>query len=251
MPSMSKRWLIIGATSAIAHALARRQAAAGARLALVARNERRLHDNAADLRARGAAELACWTLDLLDTARHGAILDEAFARWGGFDVVLVAHGQLPDQAACERSVDAALTAFDVNARSTLALATLLAQHLEAQRSGTMALIASPAGERGRRSNYVYGAAKAAVIALASGLRHRLHASGVRVLTIQPGFVATPMTEGVPGQGGLLWSKPDRVAADIERAIERGNGVTYCPGYWRWILAAVRALPERLFVRTGL
>lgn len=248
---MSTRWLIVGATSAIAHALARRQAAAGARLALIARNGQRLNDNAADLRARGAAEVACWTLDLLDTARHAAVLDAAFARWGGFDAVLVAHGQLPDQAECERSVDAALAAFDVNARSTLAMAMLLASRLEAQRSGTLALVASPAGERGRRSNYVYGAAKAAVIALASGLRHRLWASGVRVLTIQPGFVVTPMTEALPGQGGPLWSTPERIAREIERAVEHGNGTVYCPGYWRWILAVVRLLPERLFVRSRL
>lgn len=247
----AERVLIVGATSTIAHAVARRLAARGAKLALVARDPARLEANAADLRVRGAADVACWSQDLLLSDELPALIDALFARWGGFDTVLLAQGVLPDQAHAERSVDDALASFDLNARSMLALALPIATRLQQQGHGVLALIASPAGERGRRSNYVYGAGKAAVIALASGLRHRLHDSGVRVLTIQPGFVLTPMTEALPDAGGPLWASADRVAEDIERALGRGFGTVYTPWWWQLIMGAVRALPERLFVRTRL
>jgi hypothetical protein len=248
---MSPRVLIIGATSAIAQALARRLALRAARFVLVARDAARLAHNADDLRVRGAVDVRTLRLDALHTAAHAAMVDEAFAAFAGFDVVLLAHGVLPDQPACEASVDAALASFDLNARSVLALLTAIAPRLQAQRSGVLAIIASPAGERGRQSNYVYGAAKAAVIALASGLRHKLAGSGVRVLTIQPGFVDTPMTAAM-AKSGPLWATPDRVAADIERALNAGvNGTLYTPWFWRWIMLVIRLVPERLFKRLSI
>lgn len=247
---MTERLLIIGATSAIAHALARRKAARGASLFLVARSETGLAANAADLRARGAAAVLTSRLDANETARHDAVLDEAFAAFAGFDAVLLAHGVLPDQAVCEASVDAALSSFDTNARSTLALLTTLANRFERQGAGVIAVISSPAADRGRSSNYVYGAAKAAVSTFASGLRQRLHAKGVRVLTLSPGFVDTPMTAELP-KGGPLWASPDRVAADIDRALRGGFGIVYAPWFWRWIMLIIRGIPERLFVRLKL
>ena len=155
---MDHRLLIIGATSAIATAVARRYARAGARLFLVARRPSALADLAADLRVRGAAEVDTAVLDANDVTAHAALVENAWARWRGFDRILVAHGVLPDQGECERSVDAALASFDTNARSVLALLLPLADRLEAQRSGCLAVISSPAGDRGRQSNYVYGAA---------------------------------------------------------------------------------------------
>jgi short-subunit dehydrogenase len=202
-----------------------------------------------DLRVRGAAEVDAATLDANDTEAHAHVLEQAWMRWNGFDRILVAHGVLPDQAACEQSVEEALTAFDTNARSVLALTLPLAARMEAQGSGAIALISSPAGNRGRKSNYVYGAAKAAVTVLASGLRHRLAGKGVRVLTILPGFVDTPMTASF--QKGPLWVNPDRVASDIERALERGFGTVYTPWFWRWIMLLIIHIPERLFVQTKL
>ena len=246
---MSCRILIIGATSAIATAVARRQAVGAARIFLVGRQGALLRALADDLRVRGAAEVDLEILDALDTAAHATVVERAFARWDGFDQVLVAHGVLPDQTACERSVDAALAAFDINARSVLALALLLASRLEAQGSGAITLISSPAGERGRQSNYIYGAAKASVTVLAAGLRHRLASRGVRVLTILPGFVDTPMTASFAK--GALWATPDRVAADIVRALEAGFGTIYTPWFWRWIMAIIRSVPERIFIRTRL
>jgi decaprenylphospho-beta-D-erythro-pentofuranosid-2-ulose 2-reductase len=244
-----ERILIIGATSAIAHAVARRYASRGARLFLLARRPDAMQANAADLRVRGAAEVRAALLDVDDLERHANLLDEAFAAFGGFDAALVAHGTLPDQAECEASVQAALASFDTNARSAIALLTDLANRFQAQGKGVIGVISSPAGDRGRASNYVYGAAKAALSNFASGLRHRLFSKGVRVITIEPGFVDTPMTTDF--EKGPLWVSPEHVAADIARALQRGFGVVYTPWFWRWIMLLIRHLPERLFVRTRL
>jgi len=246
---MNTRVLIIGATSAIATAVARRYAAASARLFLVGRRLPALLALADDLRVRGAAEVDCAELDANDIASHARVIEQAWTRWNGFDRVLVAHGVLPDQPQCERSVDDALASFDTNARSVLALLLPLAARLEAQGSGSLAVISSPAGDRGRQSNYVYGAAKGAVTVLAAGLRHRLATKGVRVVTILPGFVDTPMTASF--RKGALWASPERVAADVERAMERGFGAVYTPWFWRWIMLVIRHVPERIFVKTKL
>lgn len=246
---MNERLLIIGATSAIATAVARRYALRKARIVLVGRRAVALDALAADLRVRGAAEVECRVLDANDIAGHAACLESAWQRFDGFDHALVAHGVLPDQAACEASVEATLAAFDTNARSVLALLTDLANRFERQESGAIAVISSPAGDRGRASNYVYGAAKAAVTNLASGLRHRLSARGVRVITILPGFVDTPMTASFAK--GPLWASADRVAVEIEHALEGGFGAIYTPWFWRWIMLVIRHVPERIFVRTKL
>ena len=248
---MNRTLLVIGATSAIAHAVSRRHAARGARLVLLARDAARLESNADDLRVRGAAEVHCIAFDALATEDHETALAQAWAAVGagGFDAALVAWGSLPDQAACEASAAQALQAFDLNARSVLALLTLLAQRFERQGRGVIGILSSPAGDRGRASNYVYGAAKAAVTTLASGLRHRLASKGVRVVTLLPGFVDTPMTAGFAK--GPLWATPEQVALDIDRALASANGRVYTPWFWRWIMLVVRALPERIFVRTRL
>jgi len=248
-PTAAPRVLVVGATSAIAHAVARRYAARGARLYLVGRRAETLTDNAADLQVRGAPVVRTAVLDANQIERHADVLRAAFAAFDGFDAALIAHGMLPDQAASERSVETMLQSFDTNARSVIALLTLLAQRFEAAGHGAIGVITSPAGDRGRASNYVYGAAKAAVTVFAAGLRNRLHRRGVRVLTLAPGFVDTPMTAGFTK--GPLWATPERVARDIERALDSGFGVVYTPGFWRWIMRAIRLVPERLFVRLKL
>lgn len=245
----SPRVLIVGATSAIAVAVARRYAARGARLLLWGRNTDALAATAADLRVRGAAEVDTAPYDALDTGPLTAAVQAAWDRWQGIDVALVAHGVLPDQPAAEADAAAALHSFDINARSVLALLTELANHFEAQRSGVIGVISSPAGERGRASNYVYGSAKAAVTALCSGLRHRLLRSGVRVVTIVPGFVDTPMTAEL--KKSALWAQPEAVAADIEAALNTRNGTLYTPWFWRWIMLVIRAVPESIFLRSKL
>ncbi len=242
--------LIVGATSAIAVAVARRYAAQGARLLLLGRRPDALQAVAADLRVRGAAEVVCEHYDAESAESPAAALQRAWDTWQGCDIALLAHGVLPDQAACQESVAATLRSFDINARSVIAVLTVLASLFEAQGCGVIGVISSPAGDRGRASNYVYGAAKAAVTNFSSGLRHRLHSKGVRVITILPGFVDTPMTAALP-KTGPLWAQPDRVAADIQRALATRNGALYTPWFWRWIILIVCNLPQRLFLRSKL
>ena len=238
--------LVIGATSAIAEATARMLAERGASLYLVGRNAARLEAIAADLKVRGAANVTTEAMDLNTYALHGPMIERAFTALGRVDSVLIAHGTLSDQKACERAVARALGEITTNALSVVSLLTLLANRLEAQRRGAIVVISSVAGDRGRASNYVYGSAKALVTTFCSGLRQRLAPAGVRVITIKPGFVDTPMTRSF--RKGLLWAKPAAVARGIVRAIDRGRGVAYLPGFWRPVMLAVRLVPERVFAR---
>jgi decaprenylphospho-beta-D-erythro-pentofuranosid-2-ulose 2-reductase len=246
---MRKKILVIGATSAIAVAVTRMWAQQGHEMYLLARSAERTAALAADLRLRGAGSVGFATLDVNDFPVHGAVLREAAAAMGTLDIVLIAHGTLGDQQACERDVNLALHEFSTNAMSVISLLTHLAPIFEAQGGGTMAVIGSVAGDRGRQSNYVYGAGKAAVAAFMQGLRNRLHPFGVHVLTIKPGFVDTPMTSGF--EKGLLWISPDTAAQGIAKAIERRADVAYVPGFWRWIMLIVRCIPESIFKRMRL
>lgn len=241
--------LIIGATSAIAEATARCYAAQGARLFLVARDATRLADIATDLKVRGAADVGHATLDVNRLDEHASVLVQAWHLLQNIDVALIAHGTLPDQGECEGSVEVALAEFATNATSTIALMTAIAPRLEAQHRGALVVISSVAGDRGRQSNYLYGAAKAAVSTFASGLRQRLAKVGVDVVTVKPGFVDTPMTRAF--RKGPLWAKPDAVAAGIVRAANRGRSVVYLPWFWRPIMLVIRHIPEFIFKRLKL
>ena len=241
-----KRILIIGATSAIAQACARLWVTQGASLYLVGRNAQKLNILEQDLRTRGASTLASESLDLNQLTQHPALLARATQALGGLDIVLIAHGTLSDQAACEHSVELTLQELHTNALSVISLATLLAQQLEAQHSGCLAVISSVAGERGRATNYVYGTAKAALSCFLSGLRQRLHPSGVHVLTIKPGFVDTPMTAEFTK--GKLWATPEQVALGIIKAIESGKNSVYLPWFWRYIMLIIQHIPDALFKR---
>ncbi|WP_153116742.1 SDR family oxidoreductase [Rhodocyclus tenuis] len=241
--------LIIGATSAIAEATARRWAARGDALFLVARDATRLDASAADLRVRGAASVACQVMDATDLDAHAAMLDAALAGLGGLDVALIAHGTLPEQKACEASVEETLAAIAVNGTSVVALATLIGNLLEQQKSGVLAVIGSVAGDRGRQSNYVYGTAKGMVDIFMQGLRHRLAKSGAQALTIKPGFVDTPMTSNFPK--GALWAQPDDIARGIVQAVDARRDVAYLPGFWRLIMLVIRHIPEKIFKKTSL
>lgn len=242
--------LIVGATSAIAAACARRWAPAGARFFLVARNGERLQQVAQDLLARGAQAASCYTLDVNDLERHGDMLDQCLQQLGSLDIALIAPGTLPDQAVCQTDASVAAQEFTTNATSVIALLTPLANVLEAQGKGVVAVISSVAGDRGRPTNYLYGSAKAALTAFCAGLNARLFKVGAHVLTIKPGFVATPMTEGLPLPGPLV-ATPDKVAAQIVRGIEKRKNVLYTPGFWAGIMLIIRLLPTFLFKRLSL
>ena len=241
--------LIIGATSAIAEATARIWAARGAALFLVGRRAERLETIAADLRVRGAVSVACFAMDACDTGAHAAMIDSATTALGGLDVALIAHGSLPDQKACEASVEQTLKEIDINGLSVIALSTRLAEQFEKQGKGSLAVISSVAGDRGRQSNYVYGAAKGMVTLFLQGLRHRLWRKGVQVLTIKPGFVDTPMTADFAKSS--LWAKPEDIARGIVNAIDKKRDEVYLPGFWWMIMTIIRHLPEALFKRLSL
>lgn len=244
-----RKILIVGATSAIAEAVARLYAQRGDYLFLVARNADRLHSLVDDLKIRGCPKVTGFPMDANDYAAHAGMLERAEADLGGLDTVLIAHGTLPDQAACTASVERTLDEIRTNALSTISLATLIANRFEAQRAGTLAVISSVAGDRGRQSNYVYGSAKAMVSTFLSGLRQRLAKSGVAVVTIKPGFVDTPMTRDF--KKGPLWASADTVARGIVRAIECRKAVVYLPFFWRGIMGMIRAIPECVFRKLSL
>ncbi|WP_322006066.1 SDR family oxidoreductase [Paraburkholderia tropica] len=245
-----KNILIIGATSAIANACARRWAAQGARLFLVTRNGERLQQVADDLVTRGAKLAACYELDVNDLDRHAAMLAQCQTELGSLDIVLVAPGTLPDQAQCQADAAVAIHEFNTNVTSIIGLLTPIANLIEAQKRGTIAVISSVAGDRGRPSNYLYGSAKAALSAFCEGLNARLFKAGAHVVTIKPGFVATPMTAGLPLPGPLV-ATPDKVAADITRAIDKNKDVLYTPWFWSLIMLIIRSVPKFLFKRASL
>ncbi len=244
--------LIIGATSAIAEAMARLYAKRSANFYLLGRSEFRLGAIVDDLAARGAGSVSAAAFDADEIDSHEKVLEQAFTAFadlGLVDIVLIAHGTLPDQTRCEEEPAAAMSELHTNAMSTASLLLLLANRLEAQRHGTIAVITSVAGDRGRRSNYVYGSAKAMVSTLLDGLRIRLAPSGVHVIDIRPGFVDTPMTAEF--DKGILWAKPAAVANRAVKAIDGSRNTVYTPAFWRLIMGVVRSIPYPVFKRLPL
>jgi short-subunit dehydrogenase len=244
-----RKVLLIGAGSAIAQAVGRILAGRGDALYLVGRNAAVLEATAADLKVRGAKAVHVETMDVNDFAAHEPMLNRADQALGELDTVLIAHGTLSDQSACQESVDLTLQELTTNGMSVIALATRISSRFEQRRAGTIAVISSVAGDRGRQSNYVYGSAKALTTTFLSGLRQRLRKSGVAVITIKPGFVDTPMTTALPK--GALWATPQQVGAGIVKAIDRSASVVYLPFFWRPIMFVIRAIPETIFQRLKL
>lgn len=245
-----KRILVIGATSAIATACCRLWAEQGYEFFLVARDAEKLQQTAQDLKVRGAKSVNSFTMDVLDTPQHALMLQQCISTHQQIDIALVAHGTLPDQAACEQDAQLALQEFSINASSVISLLSLLAEQFTLQRCGSLAVISSVAGDRGRPSNYLYGSAKAAVSTFCEGLHARLFKIGVHVITIKPGFVATPMTQGLALPQALVVS-PDYVAKQIIKAIEKKKSVLYTPHFWTLIMLIIRSIPTFIFKRLNL
>jgi short-subunit dehydrogenase len=243
------RILILGASSALAHETAKCLARDGAEFVLVARSIYKLRTIQGDLLVRGAKSVEIIEADLADTARHQEIVESALKPFSGLDVALLAYGTLGDQKQDEQSLDATVHEFTTNATSVIALLTLLANYFAAQKSGCLAVISSVAGDRGRQSNYIYGAAKAAVTTFLSGLRNRLASAGVTVITIKPGTVDTPMTAHM--RKGLLFARAEAVGRRIAVAIKKKQEVVYVPGYWRPIMWVIKSIPEPVFKKLNI
>lgn len=246
---MGQTILVVGAYGGIAQAYCRLRAAAGDSLILAGRNADELARLAADLKVRGAPTCEVEPFDAGDPAAPEALFARLAARPTGLpDGVLIAHGLLPDEARARTDAAYAKLSMDVNFTSCVALLVPLANAFEARKSGWLAVIGSVAGDRGRQSNYTYGAAKAGLATYLQGLRNRLQPAGVPVLTIKPGFVDTPMTVGKINPKSPLVASPEKVAGDIDRAIRRRADVLYTPWFWWGILSIVNSIPEFVFKR---
>ncbi|MEX1112349.1 MAG: SDR family oxidoreductase [Candidatus Andersenbacteria bacterium] len=241
--------IIFGAASAIAQATIRIWSAKGHQLFLVDQNTDRLQAVADDAKTRGAKAVFIKTLDLTDRDQHQPLVTEAAQNLGVIDIAFIAYGTLGNQKAGEKDFAVALKEFDINFISVASLLTRLANYFEKRGTGTIAAISSPAGDRGRQSNYIYGTAKGALSVFLSGLRNRLAKKNVHVLTVKPGFVDTPMTRDF--KKGLLWVKPDVVARGIVSAIEKQKDIVYLPWFWRYIMLIIRNIPESIFKKLSL
>ncbi len=239
--------LILGARSDIARACAQRLARAGHPLMLAARDAATLAGDAEDLKLRHGVAVTCHDFDALATGDHAAFLD-ALPELP--EIALCAVGLMGDQAESQRDPAAAIRVLRSNFEGPAVVLSLLAERFEARGSGTIVGISSVAGERGRASNYVYGAAKAGFTAWLSGLRNRFGRGPVRVITVLPGFVATSMTEGMDLPARLT-AQPEEVAEAVYRAIRHRRDVVWVRPVWRVIMAIIRALPEPIFKKTRL
>lgn len=241
-----KKIVIVGATSAIAEHCARlwleKQPAD---MTLVGRDARRIERVATDLKVRSPeSEIRNVQAGFLDPEAIEATV-ENIVQSGDVDVVLIAHGSLPEQVDCQDDLKACREALDVNGVSPVLYAEAFAKQMAKANHGTIALIGSVAGDRGRKSNYVYGAAKGLVTRYAQGLQHRFAGSGVKVVLIKPGPTDTPMTAHLKGKGAKLASV-ESVAKQIVEGVEAGKLVIYAPGKWWLIMMVIRHLPALVF-----
>lgn len=236
--------LILGATSSIAKHTTRLFAADEHSLYLVARNEDKLASMKQDMLVRGATDVHYETLDLADNSKHEEMIKRATDTMGSIDTVFIAYGTLANQNDSAASYENTLKELQINCLSVISLLTILANQLEQQGSGSIAVISSPSGDRGRQSNYIYGTAKGALTIFLQGLRNRLSKSNVHVLTIKPGFVDTPMTKDF--KKGFLWVNPEVISKGIYNAIKKKREVVYLPFFWRYIMIIIKSIPEKLF-----
>ncbi|MEO0388932.1 MAG: SDR family NAD(P)-dependent oxidoreductase [Pseudomonadota bacterium] len=245
---MDGHWIVLGASSAMARAFARRLAAAGCQITLTGRDTADLARTAADLTLRGAVDVAVLPLDLRAAASAlEPLLAHAAAGAGPVSVAVFA-GSMPPQAAVERDPGLLSGLVADNFTGAAALLLAVAPTITA-RGGTVVGVSSVAGDRGRVSNYAYGAAKAGFQTFLSGYRNRMARAGVHVMTVKPGFVDTAMTWGLPGL--FLVASPEDVARDIETGLKRRRNVLYTPWFWLLIMTIIRLVPERVFKRLSI
>ena len=244
-----KNVVIVGATSAIAEEVARCYVKEGAHLYLLARNTKKLEKIKQDLLVRGAAGIHTALFEASDFKSHGECIETVFNTLTSVDVFLIAHGSLPDQEKCQSDVNLTVREINTNGTSIISLLTHVADRMERQKSGNITVITSVAGDRGRQSNYVYGAAKSMVSTFLQGLAQRLHKSGIHVLDIKPGFVDTPMTAKF--DKGLLWAKPEKTAEKIRNKINRKSSFSYTPWFWFLIMSLIKLIPKCIFNRGSL
>lgn len=248
--SPSPRIFISGATSAMAQAFAKRYAAHKACFYLLGRDPAKLDIVKQDLLARGASAVWTFPVDMAKPQPYASIVAQAIQQMGAIDIALIAQGIMKTQAVLQAEAAAVQENYQVNLLSAIEIATELANYFEQQKCGSLLVISSVAGDRGRQSNYVYGASKAALSVFTDGLRNRLFRHGVTVVTVKPGFVDSPMTAALE-KGGPLWATPEKIAEDMEKSVGKGGGILYTPWFWRYILLIIRHVPDALFKKLSL
>lgn len=237
-----KKIVIIGATSAIAEQCARLWAEESpSEMILVGRNREKLELIAADLRIR-APEMSITSIEanFLDPVKIQALAD-GICKEGAVDIALIAHGSLPSQQDCQNDLSECRKALDINGVSPVLFAEAFVMHMQKADKGTLSIIGSVAGDRGRKSNYVYGAAKGLVSRYAQGLQHRLARTNVKIVLIKPGPTGTPMTAQLKNKGAKL-ADVTVVAKVIVRGVKHGTPVVYAPSKWALIMMIIRHLP---------
>ena len=244
---LTKKILVLGATSGIAEATCRILAAQGAQLFLVARNPEKLAAVAADLKTRGAAYVGTAVADLDDTDKHAELLSHAINSLTGMDIAYLAYGILGDQPRAEQDFEHAAQILHTNFVAPVSLLTWLANFCVQRHAGVLAVLSSVAGERGRKSNYLYGSSKAGLTAFLAGLRNRVDREGVTVLTIKPGPVNTAMTAHM----NIRKADVNKVAATIVKAIDAKKDNLYVPGIFQPIMFIIRNIPDRIFKKSNL
>ncbi len=244
-----RKVLVIGGASAIAHEVEKLFANEGAALYLCDLKMNRLEAVRDDIIAHKKAEILLFEFDALDFDNHSAFFEKVLETAGEIDVVLIAHGTLPNQSDVQEDNLKAIREFNINGLSVISLSTLIANYFEKRGKGTLAVISSVAGDRGRASNYLYGSAKGAVSLFLQGLRNRLSSSDVKIITIKPGMVDTPMTANMPKN--FLFAKPDAVANGIYDGINNGKDIIYVPKFWRCVMFIIKHIPEFIFKKLKL
>lgn len=239
--------LVLGATSRIAGAIAERFAARGHALVLAGRHPAALRELAAHYAAKYAVDVATAPFDAANPESHPAFWRDVLRIMPEVNYVLLAFGTLGDPERWLREPRAATHLIDVNLTGAISILTLVGEHFRQRGGGTIIGISSVAGDRGRAKNYVYGAAKAGLTTYLSGLRQSLYHAGVHVLTVKPGFVDTPMSDGIDVPAALL-ADVESVADDVWRALKHRRAVVYTPWFWRPVMALIRAIPESWFAR---
>lgn len=250
MTEQNKKVLILGAASGIAEATARLYAKEGSDLLLVGRKSAQLEEIATDLRVRGAKRVQVAELDFADEIDVAAGLDRMIALLGGLDHAVIAYGVLGDQAESARDLGKAAAGMKINFLSPALWSLAIANVLEAQGRGSLVVLGSVAGDRGRRSNFIYGAAKSGIGTLVQGIAHRFANKGPRAVIVKPGPTDTPMTADMKSRGAKL-ATPEEVAAVVRRAADRGGPIQYAPGKWRIIMRVIREIPAAIFNKLNI
>jgi len=247
---VSGRVLLLGATSGIGSALARRIAAEGCDLILAGRDKEDLESRARDLEVRYGTRAEVLLYDALDFESHAGLIEACFeSSPDGLEGLALCQGAMSDPEHAAGTFAAAKHMIDVNYTSAVSLLDRAAEHFERRGRGWICAVSSVAGDRGRASNYHYGSSKGALSIYLAGLRVRLARAGVAVVDVRPGMVDTRLTYGLPGL--VLVAQPRAVAADAWRGIRRGRAVVYTPWFWWWIMGVIRLLPHFIFKRLPL